>query len=310
MLNIRNLLVSQKYELEDQLNLEQGLLENLLLNDPQNSTEISNKVEKIERITQNIARIDARVGNPYENEAVEENNENNENDGENENNEENNMPPLEGNNHQNMINFMNFFANGAQPTNGAGNFLVFHGVGGGGVGFNLNAENQAAENENENEAEGDEMEEDEMEEEEYEEDGGEEYVEINPVFMAGANGQGGGGNNNFAAAMQMLVQRLERVVNDANYENYSNLEDVKVPLKEEVAKSLHVSKYSNIDPKYRDDRNIQCSICLSEYDNEDAVYQLNCDHIYHTDCINQWFKSNSKCPVCKYDNNDIDPQKV
>lgn len=44
-----------------------------------------------------------------------------------------------------------------------------------------------------------------------------------------------------------------------------------------------------------------CSICLEEYDNEKGVCKLRCEHIYHKECISEWFKSNNNCPLCRKD---------
>ncbi|CAO3636506.1 unnamed protein product [Mucor hiemalis] len=44
-----------------------------------------------------------------------------------------------------------------------------------------------------------------------------------------------------------------------------------------------------------------CSICLSEYENDELICKLWCDHIYHESCVVEWLALNSKCPLCKRD---------
>ncbi|KAI8337856.1 hypothetical protein BD560DRAFT_413009 [Blakeslea trispora] len=44
-----------------------------------------------------------------------------------------------------------------------------------------------------------------------------------------------------------------------------------------------------------------CSICLCEYENEEFVCKLWCNHQYHKDCVHEWLGLNSKCPLCKRD---------
>ena len=66
--------------------------------------------------------------------------------------------------------------------------------------------------------------------------------------------------------------------------------------------------------------NISCSICLEEIDfspeAEKKVKQLSCGHIYHLDCISQWYfggvASVSNCPLCreKIDNVVIDMDAI
>ena len=41
-----------------------------------------------------------------------------------------------------------------------------------------------------------------------------------------------------------------------------------------------------------------CIICFEEINNNNS-YSLECNHIYHTDCIMKWFRNgNNKCPMC------------
>ena len=42
----------------------------------------------------------------------------------------------------------------------------------------------------------------------------------------------------------------------------------------------------------------ECSICLEMVINE-TVYDLPCKHIFHKPCLQEWFKTNSTCPLCR-----------
>jgi len=45
-----------------------------------------------------------------------------------------------------------------------------------------------------------------------------------------------------------------------------------------------------------------CSICLEEFKNEDILKKLNCDHIFHKDCLQPWINNNNNnktCPLCR-----------
>jgi hypothetical protein len=51
----------------------------------------------------------------------------------------------------------------------------------------------------------------------------------------------------------------------------------------------------------------KCMICL----NEIRVYHvLHCGHIFHRACINDWFKIQKTCPVCRRDINVIIPNSI
>ena len=48
---------------------------------------------------------------------------------------------------------------------------------------------------------------------------------------------------------------------------------------------------------------ITCSICICEFEEGESVRRLPCHHmhIFHTECIDQWFQQSRLCPMCKQD---------
>jgi len=44
-----------------------------------------------------------------------------------------------------------------------------------------------------------------------------------------------------------------------------------------------------------------CVICLDSFEVGQRVDKLNCNHYYHRNCIEEWFKEKRKleCPICK-----------
>lgn len=46
----------------------------------------------------------------------------------------------------------------------------------------------------------------------------------------------------------------------------------------------------------------ECPICLAEWDPEMDVIKLTpCGHVYHEECLGNWFKSNQTCALCRHD---------
>lgn len=45
----------------------------------------------------------------------------------------------------------------------------------------------------------------------------------------------------------------------------------------------------------------ECVICMVDYEEGDEVTPLPCNakHFFHTECIQNWLKSNNSCPLCK-----------
>ncbi|OAE26127.1 hypothetical protein AXG93_2227s1100 [Marchantia polymorpha subsp. ruderalis] len=44
-----------------------------------------------------------------------------------------------------------------------------------------------------------------------------------------------------------------------------------------------------------------CTVCLSEFSDNDSVYELpQCKHIFHKACLNEWLQTNrTTCPLCR-----------
>lgn len=47
-----------------------------------------------------------------------------------------------------------------------------------------------------------------------------------------------------------------------------------------------------------EDIEYDCSICLEPLKKEELLIKLQCDHVFHKDCIDEWIEKNHKCPNC------------
>jgi len=45
----------------------------------------------------------------------------------------------------------------------------------------------------------------------------------------------------------------------------------------------------------------KCTICLSDFEDDECVRRLPCMHLYHIDCVDQWLATNKRCPICRVD---------
>lgn len=339
MSNTLEVLTSNKYDLEDLLREEQDLFENLLINQPNNRPKIADTLDRIEAISQRISTLDHQISllpeqieRGPDDQGSEENSDHGEGEDEGEGENEDDLPALEpvnvvpnnivpnnvanllqiNNNNLLLQNLANILAAGGGPgaNMNMNDFLVNHLNNHNNNHFNNlqflmnqqvvvdneiieDGEREGAEAEGEGEGDSD----DEIDGE------GEIGLGASVVFTLPLNG---GNMVNIVDAIQQMMGVLAQNQGDREYEMFSNLENVNVPCKPEVIAKIIPTKYSDIEQKYKEERNIECSICLSEYEKDDLVTLLKCDHIYHIDCINNWIKNNSKCPVCKYDLNQID----
>ncbi|MED6156004.1 hypothetical protein PIB30_010936 [Stylosanthes scabra] len=89
-------------------------------------------------------------------------------------------------------------------------------------------------------------------------------------------------------------------VDNMSYEQLLELGDrighVSTGLKEnEMAANITKTKLQVSD----DQVDKTCTICQEEYEAEDQLGSLHCDHTYHFQCIKQWVAHKNFCPVCK-----------
>lgn len=52
----------------------------------------------------------------------------------------------------------------------------------------------------------------------------------------------------------------------------------------------------------------ECAICKCDWNADDEGVELPCHHVYHEDCIAQWFKTSNQCPMCRFEVETDDPE--
>ena len=51
--------------------------------------------------------------------------------------------------------------------------------------------------------------------------------------------------------------------------------------------------------QYTSDVTGECAVCLNDFDESNELIKLNCDHIFHLECIANWNRIQSTCPSCR-----------
>jgi hypothetical protein len=85
------------------------------------------------------------------------------------------------------------------------------------------------------------------------------------------------------------------------FNNEQEFEDVKVTLTLEQFSKLKNEKITNENI----DRYCSkpCNICMDNYNIDDEITFLLCNHCFHTNCIKHWLCNEKvSCPVCRKDN--------
>lgn len=85
---------------------------------------------------------------------------------------------------------------------------------------------------------------------------------------------------------------------DEEYEYQTALEesnnDQELVRNENQTLNMSSVKFKNVKTK----DNI-CTICCTQFENDDSIILLNCNHIFHKECINEWIHYKAECPLCK-----------
>lgn len=76
------------------------------------------------------------------------------------------------------------------------------------------------------------------------------------------------------------------------------------PTEQQITSGTRRVLYSNIEEPL----NITCPITLERFESDTEVLQiLGCNHIFNPTSLQQWFQSNVRCPICRYDIRDYVP---
>jgi hypothetical protein len=70
------------------------------------------------------------------------------------------------------------------------------------------------------------------------------------------------------------------------------------PTQEQIENSTRLVRYRTIEEPLSE----SCPISLERFEEDDMVRQIiPCGHLFCQDAFNEWFESNVRCPVCRYD---------
>ncbi|KAK4509099.1 Transketolase [Mucor velutinosus] len=68
------------------------------------------------------------------------------------------------------------------------------------------------------------------------------------------------------------------------------------PAPEQVIESLQKRPLTDKEKSQEAD----CAVCKDQFESQEQVIELPCEHIFHDECIKPWLKLNSTCPVCRH----------
>lgn len=87
---------------------------------------------------------------------------------------------------------------------------------------------------------------------------------------------------------------------DTIYTGGSRLPHDVEPISKNLKTFNYIDAYNNliIDEKIKEEN---CSICMEQFQDNEIIVQLECNHLFHKNCVDPWKEKNEKCPLCKTD---------
>ncbi|KAG4136095.1 hypothetical protein ERO13_D08G258000v2 [Gossypium hirsutum] len=101
----------------------------------------------------------------------------------------------------------------------------------------------------------------------------------------------------------MLAEALFEVLDEIHRQPVSlSLSMVSLPAPESVVDSFPLRNHKKVDASKVGDTVDQCHICLAEYEEEEKIRVLPCQHEFHMSCVDKWLKEiHGVCPLCRGD---------
>lgn len=84
-------------------------------------------------------------------------------------------------------------------------------------------------------------------------------------------------------------------------ERLKHNEGVSADVESDAVLSEEQSKRLGSAPKEDEVWATDCAVCLAEFEEEELVNELECEHIFHNKCIHDWFMKakQAACPLCR-----------
>ena len=110
-------------------------------------------------------------------------------------------------------------------------------------------------------------------------------------------------HNPFFSSMINNQNNLEEFLDNLN-------QPAQHPVPDEIVNELPEITIDSVEKLDGDKKD--CIICLNSFKQGDKALILPCIHIFHTDCIKNWFKTQNTCPICKFqmDANSLNNQNA
>jgi len=102
--------------------------------------------------------------------------------------------------------------------------------------------------------------------------------------------------NNFFS--NNLLSNFESIILEFLFNENDEQEDVKVTVPENIFNTFKTTLLTNKNINNYKDKS--CNICIEEFNLNEILTTLKCNHFFHKNCIKEWLtKQSKKCPICR-----------
>ena len=118
-------------------------------------------------------------------------------------------------------------------------------------------------------------------------------------------------NENYTLVYEILIDEIRRLISRSytfmllsdiiigNPPHGNQMENIKLTVKPEIIEGITQKKFKDHEVNVKE-VNTKCTVCQACFEGEDDTRILNCNHVYHTDCIDNWLTNyNYLCPCCR-----------
>lgn len=117
-------------------------------------------------------------------------------------------------------------------------------------------------------------------------------------------------NDNYTLVYEILIDEIRRLISRSytfallsdmimNSNQGNQMDNVKLTVKPEIIEGITRKKFKEYESNIKE-INTKCTVCQACFEGEDDTRILNCNHVYHTDCIDNWLSNyNYLCPCCR-----------
>jgi len=121
--------------------------------------------------------------------------------------------------------------------------------------------------------------------------------------------------DNSGTAFVSLTPFLNRIMNsiDDTIESAISREVsfLEKPVYKTVLTKEGEEKLKKIKFKDSEKKNLSCPILFIDFDEEEEIIELECNHCFNEDAIKKWLKEEkAECPVCRYELKDTKDEKI